>query len=191
MAYSSSAGRGCATGFVGVVVVLVYRKRRQRDYQRRAKRSEEEIGFIDAEAENRRSDIALQLLQVTDPSYFELEEAAQNAKLQELQGQNDLSILEIIQVAEPSENDIQERDQTNATDDSGQRNSTSTPKDSGEGTRISKESAPRGSVSENKDKVKCEQKAVRTSNVSVTSQKEIKDTPRRHPPPRMSPVRTQ
>lgn len=61
------------------------------------------MGFIDADAENRRSDIALQLLQVTDPSYFELEEAAQNAKLQELQGQNDLNIMEIIQGPEVQE----------------------------------------------------------------------------------------
>lgn len=65
------------------------------------------MGFIDADAENRRSDIALQLLQVTDPSYFELEEAAQNAKLQELQGQNDLNIMEIIQGPEVQGNDEQ------------------------------------------------------------------------------------
>lgn len=90
---------------IGILVVLLYRKKRQRDYHKRHKSSEERVGFIDAEAENRRSDIALQLLQVTDPSYFELEEAAQNAKLQELQGQNDLNIMEIIQGQEAQEND--------------------------------------------------------------------------------------
>lgn len=92
---------------IGVVVVLLYRKKRQRDFHKRHKSSEERMGFIDADAENRRSDIALQLLQVTDPSYFELEEAAQNAKLQELQGQNDLNIMEIIQGPEVQGNDEQ------------------------------------------------------------------------------------
>lgn len=51
---------------IGVVVVLLYRKKRQRDFHKRHKSSEERMGFIDADAENRRSDIALQLLQVTD-----------------------------------------------------------------------------------------------------------------------------
>ncbi|XP_062605454.1 uncharacterized protein LOC134267250 [Saccostrea cucullata] len=79
-----------------IVVVLVYRKNSQRKYKQRTRRSEEEVGFMDADVDNRRSDIAMQLLQVNDPSFFEIEEATQNAKLQELQGQNDLNLMEII-----------------------------------------------------------------------------------------------
>lgn len=63
---------------------------------------------MDAEAENRRSDIAMQLLQVTDPSYFEIEEAVQNAKLKELQDQEDLNIMEIINASDAKENGIQD-----------------------------------------------------------------------------------
>ncbi|XP_062619315.1 uncharacterized protein LOC134280879 [Saccostrea cucullata] len=79
-----------------IVVVLVYRRNSQRKYKQRTRRSEEEMGFMDADVDNRRSDIAMQLLQVNDPSFFEIEEATQNAKLQELQGQNDLNLMEII-----------------------------------------------------------------------------------------------
>lgn len=166
---------------IGVVVVLLYRKKRQRDYHKRHKSSEERMGFIDAEAENRRSDIALQLLQVTDPSYFELEEAAQNAKLQELQGQNDLNIMEIIQGSEVQGNDEQG---PVITKDSEKCEKSSTNEELNAAKRASKGSVSGALVSDIKRKAddsvpgskQSEQNIERKSNISVANSNEQKTT---------------
>lgn len=166
---------------IGVVVVLLYRKKRQRDYHKRHKSSEERMGFIDAEAENRRSDIALQLLQVTDPSYFELEEAAQNAKLQELQGQNDLNIMEIIQGSDAQKNDEQGPINTK---DSEKCEKSSTNEELNAVNRASKGSVSGALVNDIKRRAddsvpggkQSEQNIERKSNISVANSNENKTT---------------